>query len=179
VRTLLFALAENHHFLRDTAPHGLRVGDKVLQQFAHLMLRMVRTGDYVVRWDGEKFLLVFRPVPRRHVPTLGERIRRIVENHAFDVGTEEALALSCSIGLAEYPLSHESGDRLGWEQVVELAEAALGWVKLNGRDGWAQLLPTTPAELGALLPRLPAETQALIDSGRLTLLSSRTPREPG
>jgi diguanylate cyclase (GGDEF)-like protein len=178
-RTLLFALVDIDHFQRVNDAHGLRVGDKVLQQFAHLMLRMVRTGDYVVRWDGEKFLLVFRPVPRRHVPTLGERIRRIVENHAFDVGTEEALALSCSIGLAEYPLSHESGDRLGWEQVVELAEAALGWVKLNGRDGWAQLLPTTPAELGALLPRLPAETQALIDSGRLTLLSSRTPREPG
>jgi diguanylate cyclase (GGDEF)-like protein len=178
-RTLLFALVDIDRFQRINDAHGLRAGDKVLQQFAQLMLRMVRTGDYVVRWGGEKFLLVFRPVPHRHVPALGERIRRIVDNHAFDVGTGQALALSCSIGLAEYPLSHEGGDRLGWEQVVELAEAALGWVKLNGRDGWAQLMPTTPAELATLLPRLPMETQALIDSGRLTLLSSRTPRASG
>ena len=178
-RTLLFALVDIDLFQRINDEHGLRAGDKVLQQFAQLMLRMVRTGDYVVRWGGAKFLLVFRPVPHRHVPTLGERIRRIVEQHAFDAGGGQALTLSCSIGLAEYPLSHEGGDRLGWEQVVELAEAALLWVKLNGRDGWAQLVPTTPAELVALLPRLPAETQALIDSGRLTLLSSRTPRTGG
>jgi len=132
-----------------------------------------------VRWGGEKFLLVFRPVPRRHVPSLGERIRRVVEMHAFDVGGEQPITLTCSVGLAEYPLSHEGGDRIGWEEVVELAEAALRWVKLNGRDGWAQLMPTTPAELAALLPRLPLETQALLDAGRLTLLSSKTPRPGG
>jgi diguanylate cyclase (GGDEF)-like protein len=178
-RTLLFALVDIDRFQRVNDEFGLRAGDKVLQQFAHLMLRMVRTGDYVVRWGGEKFLLVFRPVPRRHVPTLGERLRRVVEQHGFDVGTEQPVQLTCSIGLAEYPLSHEGGDRLGWEQVVELAEASLGWVKVNGRDGWAQLMPTTPAELASLLPRLPMETQALIDAGRLTLLSSRTPRPGG
>jgi len=178
-RTLLFALVDIDHFQRINDMYGLRAGDRVLQQFAHLMLRMVRTGDYVVRWDGEKFLLVFRPVPRRHVATLGERLRRVVEQHAFDVGAEQPITLTCSIGLAEYPLSHEGSDRLGWEQVVELAEAALRWAKMNGRDGWAQLLPTTPSELGALLPRLPLEAQALIESGRLTLLGSRTPRPNG
>jgi len=178
-RTLLFALVDIDRFQRINDDYGLRAGDRVLQQFAQLMTRMVRNGDYVVRWGGEKFLLVFRPVPRRHVPSLGERIRRSVEQHAFDVGSGEHLTLTCSVGLAEYPLSHEGGDRIGWEEVVEMAEAALHWVKLNGRDGWAQLMPTTPAELAALLPRLPLETQALLDSGRLTLLSSKTPRPGG
>jgi diguanylate cyclase (GGDEF)-like protein len=178
-RTLLFALVDVDAFQKINDEYGLRAGDRVLQQFAQLMTRMVRTGDYVVRWGGEKFLLVFRPVPRRHVPSLGERIRRNVEQHAFDVGGGDPITLTCSVGLAEYPLSHEGGDRIGWEEVVELAEAALRWVKLNGRDGWAQLMPTTPSELASLLPRLPLETQALIDAGRLTLLSSRTPRPGG
>jgi hypothetical protein len=110
---------------------------------------------------------------------VGERIRRAVEGHVFDVGDGRAITLTCSLGLAEYPLSHEGGDRIGWEVVVDLAEAALRWVKLNGRDGWAQLMPTTPSELASLLPRLALETQALLDAGRLTLLSSKTPRPGG
>jgi hypothetical protein len=57
--------------------------------------------------------------------------------------------------------------------VIELADAALYWVKANGRDGWAQLLPTSPAELPQLLGLVQSEAQALISSGRLTLLSSK------
>jgi diguanylate cyclase (GGDEF)-like protein len=173
---LLFALVDIDHFKRINDEHGHRAGDRVLQQFAQLMLRMVRTGDYVVRWGGEEFLLVFRPVPRRHVPMLGERIRRCVEQHAFDIGAEQPLTLTCSVGLAEYPLSQEGVEGASWEQVIELADAALYWVKQHGRDGWAQLLPTAPEQLPALLPRLQAETQFLVDSGRLILIGSKTPQ---
>jgi hypothetical protein len=59
--------------------------------------------------------------------------------------------------------------------VIELADAALYWVKHHGRNGWAQLLPTTPSDLPNLLPRLQSEAQQLIDSGRLTLLGSKAP----
>ena len=52
-------------------------------------------------------------------------------------------------------------------------------VKLNGLDRWGQLSPTAPADLALLLTRLPAESQSLIASGRLTLLGSRTPRTSG
>jgi diguanylate cyclase (GGDEF)-like protein len=175
-QALLFALVDVDHFKRINDEHGHRAGDRVLQQFAQLMLRMVRTGDYVVHWGGEEFLLVFRPVPRRHVPMLGERIRRCVEQHAFDIGAEQPLTLTCSVGLAEYPLSQEGVEGASWEQVIELADAALYWVKQHGRDGWAQLLPTAPEQLPALLPRLQAETQFLVDSGRLILIGSKTPQ---
>jgi diguanylate cyclase (GGDEF)-like protein len=175
---LLFALVDIDHFKQINDRHGHRAGDRVLQQFAQLMLRMVRTGDYVVRWGGEDFLLVFRPVPRRYVPVLGERIRRCVEQHAFDIGAERPLSLTCSVGLAEFPLTQDVVEGVGWEQVLELADAALYWMKQHGRDGWAQLLPTAPAELATLVGRVQVEAQALIDSGRLTLLSSKS-RPPG
>jgi diguanylate cyclase (GGDEF)-like protein len=177
-QALLFALVDIDYFKRINDEHGHRAGDRVLQQFAQLMLRMVRTGDYVVRWGGEEFLLVFRPVPRRHVAMLGERIRRVVEQHAFDIGGEHPLTLTCSVGLAEYALSQEGVEGASWEQMIELADAALYWVKQHGRDGWAQLLPTAPEQLPSLLPRLQAEAQALIDSGRLILVGSKAPRPP-
>ena len=37
----------------------------MLQQFAQVLPQLVRDGDYVVRWGGEEFLLVFRPMPAR------------------------------------------------------------------------------------------------------------------
>jgi len=177
-RTLVFALVDIDHFKRINDEHGHRGGDRVLQQFAQLLLRIVRTGDYVVRWSGEQFLIVFRPLPQRSVAALGERIRSSVGQHAFDIGKGEPLTLGCSVGLAEYPLA-QGEDAVSWEGVIELADAALYWVKQHGRDGWAQLLPGAPAELPLLLPRLQAETQALIESGRLILKESRTPRPGG
>src|SRR5207342_3597755 len=65
-QTLLFALVDIDDFRRVNEQYGHRIADRVLQQFAQLMTRMVRTGDYVVRSSGEEFLLVFRPVPRRY-----------------------------------------------------------------------------------------------------------------
>src|SRR5207342_180395 len=53
-QTLLFALVDIDEFKRINHEHGHRAGDRVLQQFAQLMTRMVRTGDYVVRWGGEE-----------------------------------------------------------------------------------------------------------------------------
>jgi diguanylate cyclase (GGDEF)-like protein len=74
-QVMVFALVDIDHFQRVNAAEGERGGDRVLQQFAQLLLRSVRAGDYVVRWSGEQFLLVFRPLPRRHVALIGERIR--------------------------------------------------------------------------------------------------------
>jgi len=63
--------------------------------------------------------------------------------------------------------------------VIELADAGLRWVQQSGGDGWAQLMPTAPAELPMLLGRLGGETQALLDSGRLTVLTSKSRRPVG
>ena len=173
--TLLFALVDIDHFKRVNDLHGHKAGDAVLQQVAQVMTRLVRVGDYVARWGGEEFLLVFRPIPRQYVAVLAERVRRSVAEQAFDVGNGQHLPLTCSIGLAEYPLFRGDGQQLGWEQMVELADAALYWVKANGRDGWAELQPTGRTDLPTLITDLRSGAQALIDSGRLAVLTSLKP----
>ncbi len=171
--SLLFALVDIDHFKRINDTFGHKAGDELLQQFSARMTRLVRTGDYVVRWGGEEFLLVLRPVPRQFVATLGERIRQCVSDEVFDVG--QPVTMTASIGLAEYPLFAEGGQQLGWEQMLELADAALYWVKEHGRDGWAALRPTTGADIDTLKTRLRLGAQALIDSGQLEIISSRMP----
>jgi diguanylate cyclase (GGDEF)-like protein len=147
----------------------------VLQQFAEVLTRLVRTGDYIVRWGGEEFLLVFRPMPRQYVAAMGDRIRKAVREHRFEVSAETPITLTCSIGLAEYPIARDARHQLGWEQMVELADAALYWVKRNGRDGWATLVPNAHANLAALVRGLQAGAEALVESRLLNVVSSRDP----
>ncbi len=173
--TLLFALVDIDHFKRVNDLHGHKAGDAVLQQVAQVMIRLVRVGDYVVRWGGEEFLLVFRPIPRQHVAVLAERVRRSVAEQAFDIGNGQHLPLTCSIGLAEYPLFRGASHQLGWEQMLELADAALYWVKRNGRDGWAELQPTGQTDLATLVSGLRSGAQEMIDSGKLAVVTSLNP----
>jgi hypothetical protein len=70
-----------------------------------------------------------------------------------------------------------SSHGLDWEQMVELADAALYWVKHNGRDGWAALRPTATTNMHELMTRLKEGAAPLIDSGQLALISSVSPVE--
>ena len=80
------------------------------------------------------------------------------------------LRLSCSTGLAEYPL--REGRRLGiaWEDTVELAGAALRWVQGRNGDGWAVLRPTMLAEVPQIAGDLSRDAvDSLLRVGRLHL----------
>lgn len=170
---LVFAVVDIDHFKRVNDSHGHAAGDRVLQTFATALTALVQSGDYVVRWGGEEFLLVFRPLRKNDLPALGERIRRRISEQVFDVGDGLQWALTCSIGLAEYPAFPDSPREPGWEQIVEMADAALYWVKNNGRDGWAILRPRADARREGVMRALRIGSQALLDSPDLAILASR------
>ena len=172
-QVILFALVDIDHFKQINDVHGHKAGDRVLQQVAQVLTALVRGGDYIARWGGEEFLLVFRPMPHRYLEVIGERTRAAVAEHVFDIGDGETLRLTCSVGIAEYPLFRNAQRRLGWEQMIELADAALYWVKQHGRDGWAAFRPTTLTDLATLIRDLHNAPQKLIDQGQLQLLGSR------
>jgi diguanylate cyclase (GGDEF)-like protein len=170
--TLLFALVDIDHFKRINDTYGHRAGDRVLQQVSDVLRGQVRVGDYIVRWGGEEFLLVCRPSTRQFVPVLGERIRRAVANHVFDLGDGITVSLTCSVGLAESGLYLDDSKRVGWEHLVELADAALYWIKANGRNGWSALRPQAGVDNTELIEKLHLGAQAMLDTGRATLISS-------
>jgi hypothetical protein len=63
----------------------------------------------------------------------------------------------------------------GWEQMVDLADAALYWVKRHGRDGWAAVEPMAGSDAASLLQAVHEDVDALVASGRVRVLSSRSP----
>jgi len=174
-QVLVFALVDLDFFKRVNDQHGHRAGDQVLLQVAQVLGSLARSSDYLARWGGEEFLLVFRPMAGRYLQTIGDRIRSAISGHDFDVGLADPIHLTCSVGLSEYPLFRDAQQGLGWEQMVELADAALYWVKQHGRDGWAAFRPTRHTELPHLMRDLQQGATDLLEADRLQLLTSRPP----
>jgi diguanylate cyclase (GGDEF)-like protein len=171
-QVIIFALIDIDHFKSVNDQHGHAVGDLVLQQAGQVLASLVRSGDYLVRWGGEEFLLVFRPMPGHQLPAVGERIRNAFAAHAFEIGGVTPIRITCSVGLAEYPLFRDERYHVGWGQMVELADAALYRVKRSGRNGWAAFRPTARTQLATLLHDLREESGALLASGALELVGS-------
>ena len=171
---VVFAMLDLDHFKQVNDLHGHAAGDRVLEQVALRLQALVRSGDYLVRWGGEEFLLLFRPMPAAQVPMLGERLHRAVSTMPFDIGNEGRIDLTASIGLSEYPMFRDSGRPLGWEAMVELADQALYYVKRNGRGGWAMFRPTATTRTDTLLADLQRDPAALLREGALKLVGSVT-----
>lgn len=158
-QVIVFALLDIDHFKRINDEHGHAAGDRVLQQFAALLLAQVRSGDYVARWGGEEFVVVFRPTPQEHVPLLGDRLCRGCASHPFDLGNGRVLAVTCSVGLVEYPLFDDGENSLDWEQLMELADRALYRVKRAGRNGWGAYRPAAGLPMREVIDALKLEDE--------------------
>ncbi len=169
---LVFALVDIDFFRRINDRHGALAGDQILLQLSQVLGSLMRSSDYLARWGGEEFLLVFRPMPRRHLQSIANRIHDAVSAHRFGVDGAAPLQLTCSIGLSEHPLFRDAAQGLSWEQSVEMADAALYWVKQNGRDGWAAFRPTELTDLHRLVRDLQQHAGDLVQADRLQLLTS-------
>ena len=91
----MFALVDLDFFKPVNDLHGHKAGDQVLLQVAQVLGSLARSSDYLARWGGEEFLLVFRPMEGRFLETIGHRIRTAVSPPAFDIGVPHTLHLTC------------------------------------------------------------------------------------
>ena len=132
------------HFKQVNDEHGHEAGDAVLRQMAALLMDTVRKPDIVVRWGGEEFVVVARD-SGRHLPMgLAERIRKRVAAHAFQLPGGRELRRTCSVGFALFPFLEQEPERLGWEEVVALADSGLYLAKEEGRNRWVGLEAASP-----------------------------------
>jgi len=170
---LVFALLDVDHFKPVNDEHGHRAGDLVLKQLGERLEALVRTGDYVVRWGGEEFLLVFREMARGNTERIIDRLQRNVSTEKYQIDEEEHIQITASIGFAEYPLRAETqGSSLSWEAIVDLADHALYQVKANGRNGWATLRPDREKDPIEFLRAIRHDLDAALEDGRTRIAAS-------
>jgi len=144
-RDLMFFLVDIDHFKDVNDEFGHDAGDRVLVQIAQRLGRVVRESDFLIRWGGEEFLVVFRAAERNDGALLASRILKAINSAEFDLGNERQLARSCSVGWAAFPWLPPACSDLSVEEVLRLADRGLYLAKQGGRNQAVGMVPATSA----------------------------------
>ena len=118
------------NFGRVNRDYSHETGDRVLEEFAALIRRLVRPGDIPYRLgQGEEFIVLLPHTRSHEAVAVAERIRVSTRKHVWqDMSPDERLTLSAGVS----DRGAMSTDR--WSDVLERADAALLRSKSDGRD---------------------------------------------
>lgn len=119
-------LLDLDHFklVNDTGGHA--AGDQVLREVARVLRSVVRTGDDVVRFGGEEFLVLLHESGPEGALGVAEKIRAALSNGKAVVNGTRVTA---SIGVAMFPMHGSTLD-----DVIRVADLAMYEAKAAGRD---------------------------------------------
>lgn len=98
---LSIALLDIDHFKRVNDSYGHQAGDHVLEHFSKRLQNWLRDMDFVGRYGGEEFLLIFPETTGVKALRVLERIRWQMESVPFQI-EETSLQITFSAGIAEF-----------------------------------------------------------------------------
>jgi diguanylate cyclase (GGDEF)-like protein len=130
-------LLDLDHFkqINDTGGHA--AGDRVLREVALVLRSVVRTGDDVVRFGGEEFLVMLHDSGSGGALRVAEEIRATL---AARKPVLHGMRVTASIGVAVFPMHGATLD-----DAIRVADLAMYEAKAGGRD---RVVPV-PAPMGA------------------------------
>ncbi|MGY5452748.1 diguanylate cyclase [Agarivorans sp. MS3-6] len=108
--SLAYIDLDNFKIVNDLLGHD--VGDKVLVEFANLLVHTMRAGDIVARWGGDEFVVVFPSANHAQAKNTAERLLVNLQNKNYfkaELATwadkpelvDSLPNLSCSIGITD------------------------------------------------------------------------------
>ncbi|MCP5367758.1 MAG: GGDEF domain-containing protein [Hyphomicrobiales bacterium] len=137
-------------FKRINDHSGHAAGDEVLRSFAALVSRQARTIDRFGRLGGEEFLLVLPETDTDAARDVAERLRRAVEDFAFQVdGTR--IPVTVSTGVATLRVGEDA------DALLSRADRALFAAKEGGRNRVELAAGTAARETGDGTPGAAAQ----------------------
>ncbi len=121
--SLAFIDIDNFKSVNDN--YGHESGDRVLASVANSMRSTLRSGEMLVRWGGEEFIIIF---PGAYCTNALEAIERL---RGSGLGTRpDGQPVTVSIGLAE----RTRDSTADWRQLVETADRRMYLAKQGGKD---------------------------------------------
>jgi len=111
-------------FKRINDTYGHNMGDQVLIQISHSLLKMLRNVDIICRWGGEEFIILLPTANLEQATGVAEKLRRSIDVLEIDVIGH----ISASFGVSEVV----EGESM--EEVIARADSALYLAKNSGRN---------------------------------------------
>jgi diguanylate cyclase (GGDEF)-like protein len=141
-------LIDLDHFKSVNDTYGHQSGDRVLCHVAELLRHCVRSGDHVVRWGGEEFLVVLPGSGADRTMEIVERILHAMRSELCALNGGVTLRLTCSIGWSVMPSADTADSGGSWDNAVQRADRALYMAKAAGRDRACTVPPSFESEEG-------------------------------
>jgi diguanylate cyclase (GGDEF)-like protein len=117
------------YFKRVNDTYGHQAGDIILAGVARLIKAKLRETDLIARYGGEEFCLIATSTEKAGAVILAERVRKLVEETAFEHGGN-SIRVTVSIGIGTWdPLLKDDS-----EELVRRADVALYRAKHEGRN---------------------------------------------
>jgi len=121
--------------------YGHEAGDRVIVQAAEILRGCCRNSDYLARWGGDEFVIVYLDTNQEQATILAEQIRSRVAKQIFRLMDGKAVRSSCSIGFCCYPFISNAPQLLTWEQTLAIADAGVNLAKTQ-RNQWVSITNT-------------------------------------
>ena len=113
--------------INDTYGHD--VGDKVIVEIGKLLKNSIRESDLAIRYGGEEFVVMLYNADEEGTQRIAEEIHSKFAQILFDVGNNETIQKTMSIGISKFPVD---GDTI-WK-CIKYADTALYVAKTTGRN---------------------------------------------
>jgi diguanylate cyclase (GGDEF)-like protein len=140
-RDLVFYLVDADAFKEINDHYGHATGDRVLVEIVRRISSAIRHSDALIRWGGDEFLVVSRYTDRDEASHLAKRVLQAMANQPFEIEGCVSMRCTCSVGWAVFPWYVRDPKRVGYEDVLRLADAALYEAKKAGRNQAVGMLP--------------------------------------
>lgn len=122
INSFVFVLVDIDRFKNFNDHYGYDKADVLLQEFVDITKGFIRKSDMFFRYkNGDEFALIFSNIGITEAKELGNRLRRVIEYHPFELNNQQ-VNLTISMGITS-SLKNEPPDSIRKRAEMALHEA--------------------------------------------------------
>jgi diguanylate cyclase (GGDEF)-like protein len=107
--------------------YGHSTGDTILQNFAAVLSKNIRSTDFCARVGGEEFAIILADTSLATATEIGNKLVDAIANQQHDIGLDHLPTITSSIGVA-------CNKEESFAQFIQRADTALYEAKDMGRN---------------------------------------------
>lgn len=122
INSLVFILIDIDRFKNYNDHYGYDKADVLLQEFVNITKGFIRKSDMFFRYkNGDEFVLIFTNIGIDEAKELGNRLRRVISYHPFELNNQQ-INLTISMGITS-SYKNDSPDNIRKRAELALQEA--------------------------------------------------------